>query len=182
MRIYDRIIEYTHGRYGNKTEETSSESEESTDSPSIMKEKMPHCKYVTELCQHILFFSSFQLSFALMFSLYCQFYYLAIFNSGLLLSSIIHWNKPTLGLRRKIDITMAFINCIIHAIYAFSINSMCFFVWLLATIFMIVLYLTGKRFSYNSYSTLYHLLVHATGTMSALSIYYISKNKLIDHS
>ncbi|ANQ05854.1 Uncharacterized protein PCOAH_00001130 [Plasmodium coatneyi] len=182
MRIYDRIIQCTNGRYGNKTEETSSESEGSTDSSSIMNEKINPSNYVTYECQHILFFSSFQLSFTLMFSLYCKFYVLAIFNTGLFLTSIIHWRKPTLGLRRTIDMTMVVMNFLMHAIHSFSINSMCFFVCICGAIFMTGLYLTGKKFNYNPYSTLYHLLVHTTGTMSALSIYYISKNKLIDHS
>ncbi|KJP89370.1 hypothetical protein AK88_01036 [Plasmodium fragile] len=183
MKMYDRIMQCTNGRHGNKAEESCSESEgSSTDSSSVMSEKIDPCKYVTYECQHILFFSCFQLSLSLMFSLYCEFYYLAIFNTGLLLTSIIHWRNPKLGLSRTVDITMTLMNILMHLIHSFKINSMCFFVCICGAIFMFILYFAGKRFSYNSYSTLYHLLIHTTGTMSSLSIYYISKNKLIDRA
>ncbi|GAB64450.1 hypothetical protein PCYB_011830 [Plasmodium cynomolgi strain B] len=169
MRIYDQIIQCTSRRYGSKTQETetSSESEDSTDSSSVTNDKITSCKY---------------LSLAMLFSLYCQFYYLAVPNTGLFLTSIIHWRKPELGLRRTIDMGMTFVNFLMHAIHSFNINSMCFFVCMCGAILIFVLYFAGKRFSYNSYSTLCHLLIHTTGTMSALAIYYISKSNLIDHS
>ncbi|EUD66629.1 hypothetical protein C922_02950 [Plasmodium inui San Antonio 1] len=182
MMIYDRIIQCTKRRYKSKDEETSSESEDSTDSSSVIKEKMNPRKYVSDECQHILFLSSFQLSLALIFSLFCKIYYLAFLNIALFLTSIIHWWNPELGLRRTIDMTMTATNFLMHLIHSFTINSMCFFVCICGGILIVILYFVGKRFSYNSYSTVCHLLIHTTGSISSLTIYYISKNKLIDHS
>ncbi|GAW78948.1 hypothetical protein, conserved [Plasmodium gonderi] len=182
MRIYDRIVQCTRNCYKHKGEESILECEKNSDDLDTKEEKVNPCKYVTYECQHILFLSSFQLSISLIFSFYCKFYHLALVNTGLFLTSIIHWRKPELGIRRTVDMAMALMNFLSHAVHSFNINSQCFFVCLFGGIIIAILYLTGKKFSCNSYSTLYHLLLHTTGNMSALTIYYISKDKMIDHS
>ncbi|SOV21911.1 conserved Plasmodium membrane protein, unknown function [Plasmodium sp. DRC-Itaito] len=141
-----------------------------------------NCKYVSYECEHILFLSSFQLSFSFIFSMYCQFYYLSIINMGLFVTSILHWRKPELGLRRNIDIAMMLCSIIIHIIYSFYINSLCVFICFFTSVLLASLYFIGKKFSYNSYSTLYHLFIHTIGNLSAITIYYISKKKYINNS
>ncbi|SCO64966.1 conserved Plasmodium protein, unknown function [Plasmodium vivax] len=182
MKLCDRLVQCTNRRYGCKAEETSSESEDGSDSSSAVEETTNPCKYVTYECQHILFLSSFQLSISLVFSLYCQFYHLAIVNLGLFLTSIIHWRKPELGLRRTVDMLMTLMNFLMHVFHSLNVNSMSFFICICGAILVFFLYYSGKKLSYNSYSTLCHLLIHTTGNMSALAFYYISKSKLIDHS
>ncbi|SBT74744.1 conserved Plasmodium protein, unknown function [Plasmodium malariae] len=168
--------------YNRKVEGSDSEME--SDSSCCIEEskKKNNCKYVSYECEHILFFSSFQLSLAFMFSIYCKFYYLAILNAGLFITSILHWRKPELGLRRTVDIIMMAINLLIHAFFSFSINSLCVFIWVSAGSLLIMFYFVGKKFSYNSYSTIYHLLIHTIGNATALAIYYISREKIIDYS
>ncbi|SOV12977.1 conserved Plasmodium membrane protein, unknown function [Plasmodium sp. gorilla clade G2] len=141
-----------------------------------------NCKYVSYECEHILFLSSFQLSFSFIFSMYCQFYYLSIINMGLFVTSILHWRKPELGLRRNIDIAMMLCSIIMHIIYSFYINSLCVFICFCTSVLLASLYFIGKKFSYNSYSTLYHLFIHTLGNLSAITIYYISKKKYINNS
>ncbi|CDO63582.1 conserved Plasmodium membrane protein, unknown function [Plasmodium reichenowi] len=141
-----------------------------------------NCKYVSYECEHILFLSSFQLSFSFIFSMYCKFYYLSIINMGLFVTSILHWRKPELGLRRNIDIAMMLCSIITHIIYSFYINSLCVFICFCSSILVASFYFIGKKFSYNSYSTLYHLSIHTIGNLSAITIYYISKKKFINNS
>ncbi|SOS77676.1 conserved Plasmodium membrane protein, unknown function [Plasmodium sp. gorilla clade G1] len=141
-----------------------------------------NCKYVSYECEHILFLSSFQLSFSFIFSMYCEFYYLSIINMGLFVTSILHWRKPELGLRRNIDIAMMLCSIIMHIIYSFYINSLCVFICFCSSILIASFYFIGKKFSYNSYSTLYHLSIHTIGNLSAITIYYISKKKFINNS
>ncbi|SPJ09603.1 conserved Plasmodium membrane protein, unknown function [Plasmodium sp. DRC-Itaito] len=141
-----------------------------------------NCKYVSYECEHILFLSSFQLSFSFIFSMYCEFYYLSILNIGLFITSILHWRKPELGLRRNIDIAMMLCSIIMHIIYSFYINSLCVFICFCSSVLVASFYFIGKKFSYNSYSTLYHLSIHTIGNLSAITIYYISKKKFINNS
>ncbi|CRG98077.1 conserved Plasmodium protein, unknown function [Plasmodium gallinaceum] len=142
--------------------------------------KKKNCKYVSYESEHILFLSSFQLAFALMFCIYCELYYLSIMNVGLLTTSLLHWNKPELGLRRSIDILMAIMNIIIHIIYSFQINIYCVLICFISTILVTTSYLIGKKFSYNSYSAIFHLFIHTTGNFTALTIYYYAKKKSIN--
>ncbi|SOV75085.1 conserved Plasmodium membrane protein, unknown function [Plasmodium sp. gorilla clade G3] len=141
-----------------------------------------NCKYVSYECEHILFLSSFQLSFSFIFSMYCEFYYLSLINMGLFVTSILHWRKPELGLRRNIDIAMMLCSIIMHIIYSFYINSLCVFICFCSSVILASFYFIGKKFSYNSYSTLYHLCIHTIGNLSAITIYYISKKKYINNS
>ncbi|SBT75182.1 conserved Plasmodium protein, unknown function [Plasmodium ovale] len=158
------------------------ESELDSEGNIVPMKKNGGYKYVSYECEHILFFSSFQLSISLMFSLYCKIYHLAALNTGLFLTSILHWRKPEMGTRRSIDMFMAFLNLLAHALFSLNTNSLCAFVCTCAVILVATFYFVGKKYSYNSYSTIYHLLIHTVGNASALAMYYIYRKKEIDYA
>ncbi|CRG98441.1 conserved Plasmodium protein, unknown function [Plasmodium relictum] len=148
----------------------------------IFSKKEKNCKYVSYECEHILFLSSFQLFFAFMFCVYCELYYLSILNFSLLTTSLLHWRKPELGMKRKLDIVVTILSIIVHLIYSFYINSLCVFICFFSSILVATSYFTGKKYSYNSYSTICHLFIHTIGNFTAITIYYYAKKKSINSS
>ncbi|KEG03534.1 hypothetical protein YYE_01558 [Plasmodium vinckei vinckei] len=137
-------------------------------------------QYVSYECGHILFSSSFQLLIPIIFSLYCKFYYMSIIDICLFLTSIIHWRKPELGIRRNIDMFMVLINTITKGLFAFTSSSLCVFIYACGIITTASLYWIGQKLHNNKYGTLFHLTMHSCGIFGVLNLYYFSRELSID--
>ncbi|VWU51937.1 conserved membrane protein, unknown function [Hepatocystis sp. ex Piliocolobus tephrosceles] len=165
-------------REENKIENSSNNNNNTNDSTDSKNNNI----YVSYECGHILFYSSFQLVFFLLFSLHYRIYFLSIFNTGTVVMAFLHWSKPRLGLKRNIDFLMSFLNSVAHLYVAcqISINSILlfFFNFILTT----TLYFMGKHYNYNVYSTLYHASIHFTNNITVLTLYYMFTKKAIEHS
>ncbi|VTZ69695.1 conserved protein, unknown function [Plasmodium chabaudi chabaudi] len=157
-----------------------SEMAYTSDADSVELRKKDSKKYVSYECGHILFSSSFQLLMPILFSLYCKLYLMTLIDVFLFITSVVHWRKPELGIRRDSDMFMVLINTIAKGLFAFTTNSLCVFIYACGFISTITLYWIGQRLSYNEYSTLFHLSMHSIGIFATLNLYYFSKEFSID--
>ncbi|CAD2098515.1 conserved Plasmodium protein, unknown function [Plasmodium vinckei lentum] len=151
-----------------------------SDADSVELRKKDPKKYVSYECGHILFSSSFQLLMPILFSLYCKFYYMSIVDICLFITSVLHWRKPELGMRRNIDMFMVLVNTIAKGLFAFTTSSVCVFIYACGIISTTSLYWIGQKLNYNKYSTLFHLTMHSIGIFGALNLYYFSREFNID--
>lgn len=139
-----------------------------------------NCKYVTYECEHILFLSSFQIWFALLFSFYCGHYKIFCFNILLVLTSLMHWYKPELGPRRNTDIAVLITNVFLHLYFSFNIDTFCFCLSICYVIVATTLYFIGKKLNKWSFSTFFHVFIHTLGAFTAIFVYYYAREKQIN--
>lgn len=142
--------------------------------------KGKNVKHVTYECEYILFLSSFQIWFPLLFSYFCGFYKLFFLNSLLVLTSFMHWHNPELGPKRTTDIIVLVINITVHFFFSLNISMFCFCISNIYIIVATTFYFVGKSLNKWDFSTFFHVFIHTFGVCAAITIYYFAREKEIN--
>ena len=106
-------------------------------------------------------------------AIYCQRYFLSVWEFAGFLSSVLYWRKPTYGLRRNIDICIIQIAIFTHLYFAWVNDVWYRYVSILS--FGLLLYPISHVLQYNGYlreSMICHCVLHCVAFLSSNTLYY----------